>query len=251
MEYNTALNVSCDFNGYLVCQMPKNTVEVELKIKTTRGKYTLNKDTCTRRERYCPWDSADRRAKIHTKKRRTSRKEMVSVDMVDSTNSETDIQNREGFAYAPKIYTNPNYAVTVPLTEFEDNELELVPKNFIGEYCGECAKRYNRCWCEKSDWDEELMEVETPKDPTTNNPSSDQNNIQKQPINITLVPIRQLPPGWVEHRRHVVKQSRVNECENLKEENPIEKLIIWGIRFITTKNFEEMKCSLKFLSRIF
>ena len=54
---------------------------------------------------------------------------MVSVDMVDFTNSETDIQDGEGFAYAPKIYTNPNYAITVPLTESEDNELELVPKN--------------------------------------------------------------------------------------------------------------------------
>ena len=87
---------------------------------------------------------------------------MVSVDMVDFTNSETDIQDGEGFAYAPKIYTNPNYAITVPLTESEDNELELVPKNFIVEYCDECAKRYNKCWCDKSNWDEELMEVETP-----------------------------------------------------------------------------------------
>ena len=144
------------------------------------------------------------------------------------------------FAYAPKIYTNPNYAITVPLTESEDNELELVPKNFIGEYCGECAKRYNRCWCNKSNWNEELMEVETPKGPTTNNPSSDQNNTQKQPINVQLVPIRQPPPGWVEYRRHAVKQSQVNECKNLKEENPIEKLIIKGIRSITTKEFEEM-----------
>ena len=51
MKHNTALNVSCDFNGYLVCQIPKNTIEVELKIKTTRGKYTLNKDTYARTER--------------------------------------------------------------------------------------------------------------------------------------------------------------------------------------------------------
>ena len=36
--------------------MPKNTVEVELKIKTTRGKYALHKDICTKTERYNPWD---------------------------------------------------------------------------------------------------------------------------------------------------------------------------------------------------
>ena len=103
MEHNTTLNISCDFNGYLVCQMPVNTVEVELEIKTTQGKYTLNKDAYTRTERYHPWDRADRRAKIHTMKRRTSRKE-ETVDTVGSTNSETDIQDGEGIAYAPKFY---------------------------------------------------------------------------------------------------------------------------------------------------
>ena len=48
MDHNTALKIICDFDGYLVCQMPADTVEVELKIKTTRGKYTLHKDTCMR-----------------------------------------------------------------------------------------------------------------------------------------------------------------------------------------------------------
>ena len=93
-----------------------NTVEVELKIKTTWGKYILNKDTWTRTEIYHLWDRADKRAKIHTKKRGTHRKE-VNVDTVDSTNSETDIQDGEGFANAPKIFTNPSYATTIPLTE--------------------------------------------------------------------------------------------------------------------------------------
>ena len=82
MEHNNALNLSCEFNGYLVHQMPTNMVEVELKIKTTQGKYTFNEDTCSRTERYCPWDRANRRAKIHTKKRRTSRKQ-VEVETVD------------------------------------------------------------------------------------------------------------------------------------------------------------------------
>ena len=202
MEHNTTLNISCDFNGYLVCQMPMNTVEVELKIKTTQGKYTLNKDTYTRTERYPPWDRADKRTKIHSKKRRASRKE-VNVDTVDSTNSETDIEDGEGFAYAPNIFTNPSYATTMPLTESEDYEVELTYKNFIGEYCGECVKRYDRCWCDKSDWDEELMDMETPKG-LTNIPNTNQPTIQRQPINMTVVPIRQPPPGWVEYRRCVV-----------------------------------------------
>ena len=70
MEMNKALNMSCNFNGYLVCQIPDNTVEVELKIKTTRGKYTLLKDAYTRTEKYYPWDRAEKRAQIHTRRRK-------------------------------------------------------------------------------------------------------------------------------------------------------------------------------------
>ena len=80
----------------LVCQIPKNAVKVELKIKITRGKYTFAKNTCARTERYHPWDRGERRAKVHIEKRRTSRKE-VGVETVDSTNSETDIQDGEVF----------------------------------------------------------------------------------------------------------------------------------------------------------
>ena len=166
MEHNTALNLSCDFNGYLVCQMPANTAKVELKIKTITGKYTFNKDTCTRTERYHPWDRADRRTKIHTEKRRTNRKKV---------NKDTD---GAGFAYAPKIFTNPNYAATIPLIESENSEVELTNNNFIGEYCGECVKRYKRCWCGKYNWDEELMKVETPKG-LTNGPYAKQPNIKE------------------------------------------------------------------------
>ena len=54
---------------------------------------------------------------------------------------------------------------------------------------------------------------------------------QKQPINATVVPIRQPPPRWIEYRRCAVKQS---------QENPIEKLIIKAIRSITAKEFEDM-----------
>ena len=98
MENNKALNVSCNFNVYLVCQMLENTVEVELKIKTTRGKYILNKDTYTRTERYHPWDRAHRRSQVHTRKRRTPRRETVNVDTPgDTTTSETDIPKGEGF----------------------------------------------------------------------------------------------------------------------------------------------------------
>ena len=181
MEHNNTLNASCNFNGYLVCQIPENTIKVELKIKTTRGKYTLNKDTYFRTERYHPWDRANQRAKIHMMRKRMPRKEIVNIDTpVDSTNSETDIQDGEGFAYAPKVFTNPNYVATLPQTETEDCELEMVCSKFIREYCEKCIKEHDRCWCDKSDWEYDLMEVEPPKIPTTN-----LSNKTKQPNSLT------------------------------------------------------------------
>ena len=106
MDCNTALNIACDFNGYLGCQMPADTVERELKIKTTRGIYTLHKDSCMRTERFCLWDRVDKRYKIHTR-RRTTRREFESEI---TSNSETDIQTGKGFTYPPEIYTNPEFA---------------------------------------------------------------------------------------------------------------------------------------------
>ena len=83
MEMNKALNVACDFKGS----------RVELKNKTTRGKYTLIKDAHTRTEKYCAWDRANRRPQVHSKRRRTSKKEVTRRDTTvkNTTNSETDI----------------------------------------------------------------------------------------------------------------------------------------------------------------
>ena len=139
--------------------MPADTVEMELKIKMTRGKYTLHKDTCIRTERYCPWDRVDKRSKIHTR-RRTARRE---VESEITSNSETDIQTGKGFMYPPELYTNPEFAKTITLTDTDNDDEEITNPNSIGEFCKECVKKYNRCWCFKSDWEEDLVDVEAPK----------------------------------------------------------------------------------------
>ena len=79
--------------------MLENAVEVEVKIKTTWGKYTLIQDDNSRTEKYHSWDRADRRSNIHTKRRRATRKEVVSKS---NTNSETNIPMGEGFGYPLK-----------------------------------------------------------------------------------------------------------------------------------------------------
>ena len=86
-------------------------------------------------------------------------------------------------------------------------------------------KKYNTYSCFKSNWEDELIELETP-------------NIQRK-LNVAVISIRQLSPSWAEYRRHVIKQD-TNESDSLREENHIEKLIIKGVRSMTTKEFEEM-----------
>ena len=222
MNSNTILNVSCDFNGYLVCQMPADTVEIELKIKTKRGKYTLHKDISTRTERYHPWKREDKRSEIHTKRRAREVKSEVT------RNSETDIQMGKGFAYPLEIFTNPEFAKTVPFTDMDckEIEVEVTNPNFMGEFCSECIKKYNRCWCFKSDWEDDLIDIETHRVSTKTKA-----NISQQ-LTVTVMPKRQPTPGWAEFRRHVTKKNKDNE--------PIDKLIIKGIKCISMQEFEEM-----------
>ena len=40
--------------------MPKGALEVEVKVKTTRGKFTMVQNTHTRMEKYNTWEKAQR-----------------------------------------------------------------------------------------------------------------------------------------------------------------------------------------------
>ena len=67
------LNASCSFlNGLLLYELTKDIVEVVLKVKTRLGKHTLIEDQYSRTEKFHPWDRADRRAKINTRRKRIS-----------------------------------------------------------------------------------------------------------------------------------------------------------------------------------
>ena len=79
-----------------------------------------------RTEKYHAWDRANRRAQVHSKRRRTPRREITTRDTTvdNNTSSETDIPHGEGFGYAPRVFTDPEYANTLPLTE-NDSEPEV------------------------------------------------------------------------------------------------------------------------------
>ena len=46
-----------------------------------------------------------------------------------------DIPNGEVFGYASKVFTDPNYAVTLAQTETECSNLEVAQNSSTGEYC--------------------------------------------------------------------------------------------------------------------
>ena len=78
----------------------------------------------------------------------------------DNTNSETDVPVGQGFGYPPQVFTDPEVAADVPHTKGEE---EVNNNKFIGNYCETCDKcRETRCWCNSSDWGEELIDVENP-----------------------------------------------------------------------------------------
>ena len=140
MALNKTLNTTCNLNGYLFCRMLDNALEVEVKIKTRWDKYTLHQDTHMHTEKYCSWDRADRRANMHTRRRRTPQREVMSSNNNDTnTNSETDVPTGEGLGYPPQIFTNPQIAANISHTEDELGNIEEGRQNFVGEYCERCS----------------------------------------------------------------------------------------------------------------
>ena len=107
--------------------------------------------------------------------------------------------------------------------------------------------KHNRCWHKGSDWDEDLMKVELPKSPTIN--QSNKTNTIKHPNSLTLISIRQPPPGCSEFKRSIINKSnnaqmdnenRTNRHGNTIDEIPIDKIVIKGLRSISTREFENM-----------
>ena len=71
MAFNKSLNTTCDLNGYLFCKMPAEALEIEIKVKTKWGKFSMLHDIHTRTEKYLPWEKADGRSNVRTRKRKT------------------------------------------------------------------------------------------------------------------------------------------------------------------------------------
>ena len=85
MALTKFLSTTCELHGYLFCRMLAEALEVEIKIKTKWGKFSMLQDTHTRTEKYSAWQKADRRSNVRTRKRRTSYREIGGIHAEDNT----------------------------------------------------------------------------------------------------------------------------------------------------------------------
>ena len=106
MASNKSLNAGCDLDGYLFCKMPAGALEVEVKVKTTWGKFSMVQDIHTRREKYHAWEKADGRSIIKTRKGKAPC-EITTMQTKDNT-SETDVLTGQGLRYLLKSSQIPH-----------------------------------------------------------------------------------------------------------------------------------------------
>ena len=169
MNQPQQLSVAHVFQGFLVCQMPRDVMEVELKIKTKWEKFPLHTDQHTRMEKYRTWKIASC-CRIH------SRRTLPCLEKPDEHQGSTDsgifINSGQGLGYAPKTF--------IPSDTEED-----IPPHIpdLEDFCSMCLTTKVRCTCKPmSDWSVDLIDI-TQLDPpnsdiTANNDRDDgQDNV--------------------------------------------------------------------------
>ena len=202
MASNISLNAVCDLDGYLFCKMPVGALEVEVKVKTTWGKFSMVQDIHTSTEKYCAWEKADGRSNIKTRKRKVPHK--VTTMQTEDNTSETDMPTGQVLRYPSQVFTDPTYVAALPQTE-EEGEAEQESK-FLGKHCeffDRCGKAH--CWCNSSDWEEGMLNTER----SGFNPS-----IEKTPSPT----VRKPPMGWATYRHRIVKAAEQARPPSLAEE---------------------------------
>ena len=130
MSQPQPLSVNLDFQGFLVCQIPKDAVKVELKIKTKWGKFTLHTKQYTRTEKYRAWKKVNH-CKIHSRRRQHNHDRTNESHLNASTESGTFINSGQGMGYPPKIFVD---------SDSNDN----IPPH-IEDYCRTCLTERVKC----------------------------------------------------------------------------------------------------------
>ena len=101
MNQPQPLCINLDFQGFLVCQIPKDAIKVELKIKTKWGKFILHIDQFTRTEKYRAWKKVNH-CKTHSRRKQPNNDKMGNSHLNASTDSGTFINSGHGMGFPLK-----------------------------------------------------------------------------------------------------------------------------------------------------
>ena len=166
MNQPQPLSISVDFQGYLVCQIPVDALEVELKIKTKWGKFTLHTDQFTKTEKYRAWRKANK-CKLHSRRRRHMSDSHLNI----SSDSSMFINQGQGLGHLPKVFLD------------NDSDQEFPPHiPILQDYCRTCLTEKVRCSCQPmSNWSGELIDTSHLASPNMDN-DQDRKNIEDNPL---------------------------------------------------------------------
>ena len=155
MNQPQPLCVSLDFQGYLECQIPKDAIEVKLKIKTKWGKFTLHTDQFTRIEKYRAWKKASH-CKTHSRRRQHN---MGNSHLNVSSYSGTFINSSQGMGFPPKVFID------------SDTDQDIPPHiPILEDHCRTCLIENVRCSFQPmSNWSGDLIDITQPDPPNPHN----------------------------------------------------------------------------------
>ena len=103
------LNVNCDFStGYLVCDIPRDTVIVKIKIKTRWGKHMLKEDKKRWTEKFRPWGKCIPKMNISTARKVVS--QMPKKPMILGPS----LTQKHGFKWENVLGMYPDTSQTPP-----------------------------------------------------------------------------------------------------------------------------------------
>ena len=150
--------------------MCKDIVEIELKIKTKWGKFTLHKDLHTRTEKNRPWNKVICRVRIHLRRRQPTTRGQ---------------KNHTIFLQIQVLLLPVVKGWGIPLIFYADSNSDIdIPPHFpnLEEYCRTCISKKTKCICKPmSDCDADLVDITQPDCPN-NNKNNDRDNRQDHPL---------------------------------------------------------------------
>ena len=184
MNQPQPLCVNLVFQGFLVCQIPKDATEVELKIKTRWGKFTLHTDqikskpdgenspstliSLPEQRKYRAWMKVNW-FKIPSKRRQPHNESNSHLNI--STDSGTFINSGQGMGFPGKEFIDSDSDQDIP---------SHIP--ILEHYCRTYLTEKVKCPCKPmSNWSAELLDVNQPDLPKPDN-IKDRDVVQDQAL---------------------------------------------------------------------